>query len=645
MPFRESVNRQLYVTGQQSKNVSGADMIGRQIGNFKITEIISNEGGMGVVYLAKNIELNNLVAIKCLKPEFEGSGRQYEKMLLNEGKVQGRLEQHPNILKIKDYIKIDDRGFLIMEYVYGWNLYDIIQLKGGLPEKQTLKILTDILQGLDYVHRNAIVHRDIKSANIMVPANMELKETKLEAKIMDFGIALMMGENQATQYDKTCGTPEYMSKEQILTPHKLDHRTDVYSMGIVLYEMLTGHLPFEGTINEVYDKQINDPPPDMRAFRPDISSELRDIVGIALEKNPDDRFDGCGQFLEEIEKYINGRTSIPFPPPVPPIPPGNKKGPKTEPEEPEEPEEPRSIRKIVGLTLFVLLIISAGFYFRNDLYSIIRLPSTHGTLHIKTEPLDVKIYIDNDYLGVYKGGEPFKKDIEPGKHIISGKKDRYETVEEEITINSGEKSNIVLSLEPIVIVGIIEITTEPSNVDIFIDAKYEGSYTGKIPLVLKLRPNSYKIKLKKELYKTKIVDVKIEKGKKVALHTQLEPILADEKVKKTFKKAKEVCKTIDIIAVKIEASVGTQKSEAELKNLLTEYGGTLKNLAEIEDEIAVNKAFESYLYKLKKNKANNKRNLVILNQTQKHFRQYIDNKETNYWKSDYRKLCAEYPIK
>ena len=268
-------------------------MIGKTIRDLKILSQIG-KGGMGVVYLAEHVRLEKKFAVKCLTPQLT-SNPQFVERFDKEAKAQARLS-HQNIVQISDFFENEGQFYLVMEYVDGDSLEDVIKRRHALPEKEALSLFKDILGGLNYAHSKGIIHRDIKPSNILLTKDGT-------AKIMDFGIALMTGVERNTRTGTAIGSPHYMSPEQIRNPKAMDHRSDVYSAGIVLYEMLTGQVPFEGNTDaDVQLKHITDKPQDIRIVNKNISQALSDVVMKALEKNPDDRFSGCGEVARALEK-------------------------------------------------------------------------------------------------------------------------------------------------------------------------------------------------------------------------------------------------------------------------------------------------------------------------------------------------------
>ena len=279
-------------------------MIGKMLGNLKIISKIG-EGGMGVVYLAENLQLNNRFAVKSLTLKLTdnpGFRERFRKEALNQA-----LLSHPNIVQAIDFYDENEQFFLVMEYVSGQGLDQLIKQAGKLPEEDALRIFKDILRGLNFAHSKGVIHRDIKPSNVIVDEDGR-------ARITDFGIAILVGEERLTGPGATVGSSWYMSPEQILRPAETDHRCDVYSAGIVLYEMLTGDVPFDGESEfSIQNKQVKDVVPNPTERNPLISSELKKIMMKALEKDPGKRYSGCGEFLKQIEEYEKSKY-VPPPP-------------------------------------------------------------------------------------------------------------------------------------------------------------------------------------------------------------------------------------------------------------------------------------------------------------------------------------------
>ncbi len=293
-------------------------MLGRTIGNYEIVSPFG-EGGMGELYLGRHTRLAREVIIKTIRTE-DFSPRQIEHLrdrLEREAFVQSQLD-HPNIVRVYDFIASGDTTCIVMEYVPGRDLRRMISRETGPVQYQrAIKLFKQILAAINYAHHfvyadksgekhQGIIHRDLKPANILVTPNDVVKVT-------DFGIVKVRGVKGGTQMGFNPGTPEYMSPEQA-RGRELDQRSDIYSLGIVFYEMLTGHVPFEddgsGTSDyEIRRGHIEMPVPPLSKFYPGISHELEKVVFKALEKNPDDRYQTAQQYFDVIEDFEQTGTA------------------------------------------------------------------------------------------------------------------------------------------------------------------------------------------------------------------------------------------------------------------------------------------------------------------------------------------------
>lgn len=279
-------------------------MIGQTILNYKIESLLG-EGGMGSVYLATHTQMSRKVAIKALLPQFMAN-ESVKQRFKNEASTLAHL-QHPNIVGLYDYLE-DEKGlYLVMEYVEGTPLDDFIsKVTGPMPEERAVPIMKEILQGFSYAHQKEIVHRDIKPSNIIITENDN-------AKILDFGIARIIGQGNQnlTKTGTQMGTVFYMSPEQV-QGSKIDQRSDIYSLGVTFYQMLTGVKPYNEltTEFEIYSRIVKDDLPSPQEVYPGVPDFLVSILKKAMEKNPDERFQSCEEFLKAIEEKTPISSSI-----------------------------------------------------------------------------------------------------------------------------------------------------------------------------------------------------------------------------------------------------------------------------------------------------------------------------------------------
>jgi eukaryotic-like serine/threonine-protein kinase len=272
-------------------------MIGTQIGSYKIVAKLG-EGGMGVVYKAVDVTLDRTVAIKSLSAELN-KNPDLEKRFRAEAKAQANLN-HTNIATLYAFLVQDGIAWMVMEYIEGETVHDMIQRRGPIPHQEAIPIFKQALLGLGYAHRMGIIHRDIKPSNIMVNRDGI-------AKVMDFGIAKVLGNRGLTRTGTQMGTSYYMSPEQVVN-RGVDIRSDIYSLGVTLYEMLTGNVPFTGDTDfEVMQAHMQLPPPLPTRFYPYIPKGLENAVLKAMEKSQDARFQTVEEFgaaLEHPEDFV-----------------------------------------------------------------------------------------------------------------------------------------------------------------------------------------------------------------------------------------------------------------------------------------------------------------------------------------------------
>ncbi len=260
----------------------------RTIGKYVITDVI-DEGGWGVVYKGVHESLNLPVAIKMLKhvmamdPDFTGK---FE----NEAHVVARLN-HPNIVRVYDIDHSYRTIFIVMEYLSGQSLKEMLKESSGLPFPRAMNFLMQVAEGLEYAHQEGIVHQDIKPDNVFI-------RKKDRVKIVDFGLACPVGSGEDLDL---VGTPYYMAPEQIdMDP--VDERTDIYSLGITAFEMFTGQKPFPGpNVASVLMAHRELPVPNVCAVNSDLPPEVNDFIRRATQKNPADRYQGMGQVLADLK--------------------------------------------------------------------------------------------------------------------------------------------------------------------------------------------------------------------------------------------------------------------------------------------------------------------------------------------------------
>ncbi len=270
-------------------------MVGKTILHYKIIEQVG-QGGMGVVYKAEDTKLKRMVALKFLPPDVAGDD-ELRKRFINEAQTASALN-HPNICTIYSVEDSDDQPFIAMEFVAGRELREIVGAQNFVPLPDVLNYATQIAEGLQAAHKKGIVHRDIKPANIMVTDEGLVK-------VMDFGLAKMKGQPALTKTGSTIGTIAYMSPEQAKN-EPVDHRSDIFSFGAVLYELCSGRQPFEGDYEAatLYSVVHEEP----QALPDAVPPELQRIVFKCLEKEAANRYKSAAQLLadlHQIKKHLS----------------------------------------------------------------------------------------------------------------------------------------------------------------------------------------------------------------------------------------------------------------------------------------------------------------------------------------------------
>ena len=298
--------------------LSAADpLVGTVIsGRFRVDDLIG-QGGMGKVYRARHLALDRTIVLKMLKPQ-----------LLEDPTLVGRFEReakaasrlnHPNVIQVLDFGRLENDGtlYIVMEHVQGKDLRLVLRDDWPLAEERLCNIMAQVCSALGEAHVNDVIHRDLKPENVMVEARRDQPD---HVKVLDFGIAKILGPDVPalprqgavrvaegdqpglTRHDVVCGTPQYMAPEQA-TGSALDERCDLYAVGVILYQMTTGHLPFDGaSAMEVLTRHVNEAPVPPRQRQPDapISEAMERLILRSLEKDPAKRPQTAEQFRDEL---------------------------------------------------------------------------------------------------------------------------------------------------------------------------------------------------------------------------------------------------------------------------------------------------------------------------------------------------------
>ena len=281
-------------------------MIGREIAHYRILEKLG-EGGMGIVYKAVDINLDRIVALKLLTSDL-GNNPELAERFRSEARVQATLN-NPNIAMLYAFLVWEGRAVMVMEYIEGETFQQLVGRRGPIPSDVAVPMFKQALLGIGAAHRRGIVHRDIKPANIM------LNREGL-VKVMDFGIAKVLGVTGATRTNVQMGTAWYMAPEQVLNK-PVDARTDVYALGVTLYELLSGIVPFSADSEyEILTAQVQQEPQPPTVHYPHIPPAVEAAVMRALSKDPNRRFASTAEFGLALEGFTGPRAEVPVAEPL-----------------------------------------------------------------------------------------------------------------------------------------------------------------------------------------------------------------------------------------------------------------------------------------------------------------------------------------
>jgi ligand-binding sensor domain-containing protein len=281
--------------------------IGKTIGTYQVVEQVGR-GGMATVFKAYQPSMDRYVAVKILPSHFT-EDESFVGRFTQEARTLARLE-HPHILPVHDYGEQEGTTYLVMRYVEAGTLKDLITREGPMDLKETARVLGQVGGALDYAHSQDVIHRDIKPSNVLV-------DERGNTFLTDFGIAKLVAETaQFTASGAVIGTPAYMSPEQGMG-QPVDYRCDIYSLGVVLYELVTGRVPYEAeTPLAVLLKHVNDPLPLPRQIKPDLPEAVERVILKAMAKAPDDRFQSAQQMVDALEAAVAARPVEAAPPQV-----------------------------------------------------------------------------------------------------------------------------------------------------------------------------------------------------------------------------------------------------------------------------------------------------------------------------------------
>lgn len=405
-------------------------------GRYKIIEKVGT-GGMADVFKAEDSILNRLVAIKRLHPQF-AHDENFVERFRREAQSAARLN-HPNIVNIYDWGRHDGDYFIVMEYMEGRNLKQLINKEGALPAEMAINILRRVCDALAFAHKNQIVHRDIKPHNIIITEDGAVKVT-------DFGIA-RAGSSTMTQTGSILGTATYISPEQAQGA-AVDKGSDVYSLGIVLYETLTGRVPFEGDSPvAVAFKQVHEQPPKPRSINPAIPESLETVVLKAMAKDPGERYSSAEEMKGDLTRCAKGlpvhavvppaeEKTLIMPTPVPPRP-SNSVAPTTPAEQRIKTKRRARRKRRIGWALLIvspliILLVVLILLATTNIFSV--GPKTVPVPNVKGKSVDEARSILSKSKVKMQITKKVNDDKVPAGHIISQDPEWGQKVEEGSTV-------------------------------------------------------------------------------------------------------------------------------------------------------------------------------------------------------------------
>ncbi|HKG23214.1 MAG TPA: serine/threonine-protein kinase [Blastocatellia bacterium] len=261
------------------------------VGEYRLVELLG-AGGMGEVYRGVHTKIGRVVAVKVLSQA--NLGPEFLERFLNEARIQSGL-QHPNIATLYDFLEFNNQPCIIMELVEGQTISDLIQARGAIPAREAVALFNPILSAIGYIHSQGITHRDIKSSNVKISPSGQVK-------LLDFGIAKSNSSPSLTQAGGFIGTLQYLSPEQLKGGYA-DARSDIWALGILLYETVTGYMPFEAnTIGELYEKVNRVEYTKPTALNQSVPSRIESVIARCLKKNASERYQSAQQMLDDLAR-------------------------------------------------------------------------------------------------------------------------------------------------------------------------------------------------------------------------------------------------------------------------------------------------------------------------------------------------------
>lgn len=415
-----------------------------ELGTLRVYQLLEKigEGGMGAVYLARHLELDKIVALKVLSPEKMREPAAVSRFK-REMKAVGRLE-HTHIVRAMDAGEEDSKYYLVMEYIHGLNLAELVRRRGPLRIADACELIRQAALGLQEAHEHGMVHRDIKPSNLMLA--FQRNQPPL-VKILDLGLAQL--DDGPTQHDLTdtgqlMGTIDYMAPEQARDTKHIDIRADIYSLGATLFKLLTGRVIFQGEKYRTPRQKVvaldTQPAPPIQDFRSDIPDALAAVIQRVLAKNPADRFNTPAEVAAALLPYCgDARLSELLPleslPDLPPAPEPAKEMAK----EKGEPAASGYASFIVGACLFGILALLGALVFY--------VPTPQGTLRVQIDSPDIEAKLKGERIVFRQAGQQTIS-LRTGKHRLVVTRGDFTFETDEFLLKDGETTTVQIKLLP-----------------------------------------------------------------------------------------------------------------------------------------------------------------------------------------------------
>lgn len=505
-----------------------------KLGRYEIIKELGR-GGMGIVLKGKDPRIDRLVALKIIRLDDIGDTAREKELLERfyiEARAAGKLA-HPNIITIYDIGEEESKSFLAMEYIEGRDLSAILAETGPMPVERAAPIVEQIADGLAFAHERGIVHRDIKPGNILLQDGDRVK-------ITDFGLARLASAGSVTQTGHAVGSPSYMSPEQV-QGLPVDGRSDIFSLGVMFYEMVTGRRPFEGeSLTSIIYKIIKDHPPPPSRVVPGTPPAVDAIIGRMMAKGPEERYQSGRELVEDIRKLSSGGGFLGLTDSDAAMTVDFDRNDVT-----KELEKPAVRRGFSSMALFLLFLAAAaggGYYYYN--LPTPETPAAPGsasreipapaapaaetaavgkkpepalvTLTVKS-PVKGNTYVDGEKTGAAPG--EIKTLLTPGEHTVEVRAEGYSPWRRKVAVEGG--GPIEISAKPVLSPGALKADTRPPDGLIWVDGKKAGT----APVFMTgLAPGEHKLKAVKDGYAEVTRSFRMSGTKGVSLAIELKKI-------------------------------------------------------------------------------------------------------------------------